>query len=45
MGLDLDLLGDVPYPVKSGDFGLRRDGILAISVSFHVLHGLKHQFG
>lgn len=37
MGLDLDLLGDVSYPVKSRNFGLRRDGILAISVSFRVL--------
>jgi hypothetical protein len=44
MGLDLDLLGDVPYPVESGDFSLRRDGILAISVSFRVLW-LKHQLG
>lgn len=37
MGLDLDLLGDVPYPVKSGNFGLWGDGILAISVRFRVL--------
>lgn len=34
MGLDLDLLGDVPCPVKSRNLGLRRDGILVISVRF-----------
>ena len=44
MGLDSHLLGDVPYAVQSWDSGIRRNGVLAVSVSCRMI-GWHRQIG